>query len=156
ALAQPANAAVGPDDAVFDLAGLAGPQSAERLHPAGPVVGMDDFLPAGHVGGKVMGRPAREVLDDGGEVAIVPSAPGGPFRAPEAVGDGGEDPAQLRLHALEAEGGLVLLAHIAGGDQGEGARLEVQAGDGDVDGDPDAFLTRAEQKTVLGVEDSRL
>ena len=84
--------------------------------------------------------PARDFLDNRREVAVGPAALAIDFGAPEAVGHGAGDAAQLGLHLLELGVRLALFADVSGGDQAVGARLGVQPRDRHVDRDPLAFL----------------
>src|SRR5262249_62179801 len=88
ALAQPAVRAVGVDDAVLLLDRRAGAQALQPLDPAGPVLGVDDLLPARQVALEELRRAAGQRLDDGGDEAVGPRPAGGRLGAPPAGGAG--------------------------------------------------------------------
>ncbi len=102
AVAHPAHGAVGPDDAVLLLAValLFGDAGLQALFDARPVLGMDGFQPALQAATIVIRRAAGNELDDRGRKAIMPAAVAVELAAPDAIGDGVEDAAQLGLGAL--------------------------------------------------------
>ena len=100
-----------------------------------------------------LGRPARDARDDRRHELVDPAAGHVDFRAPETVGHRGQHAPQLRLLFLQLGVGVALFADVAGRDERQRLRLDVQAGDGDVDGYPDVVLARAEKEAFLGMED---
>src|SRR5260221_603981 len=83
-----------------------------------------------------------------------PRAGGANCVPPGEVGDESTRPLECRLELPQLRVRLAEVAHVAGRDHPQGARLQVQAGDGHVDGNPTVFLVGAEQEPVAGVKES--
>ncbi len=97
-------------------------------------------------------RPTQGFLPNGIEAFEIAVEAGNA----EHVQGQGEEAIQLGFLLMKLRFGFALLAHVARGHEGQCLGLEVQASDGEVDGNPDAVLDGAQEEAVLGEKDIAL